>query len=404
MSLLGDLVFYLFSLLSVGALILAFYFGVQVLVGTLAGSTSTTVSEQPEPSFAVLVPAHNEESNIEICIRSLLPHLGRLGRIVVIADNCVDTTAKKARGLNVQVVERFNTELRGKGFALASGFDALKISAPDVVIVIDADCQLQSGSLLELAIQAKNQNRPIQALYSMNLPQCDAKSVANGTRISAFAWMVKNDVRPNGLQAMGLPNQLMGSGMAIPYSLLSQSKLATGDLVEDMALGIDCAIEGKPPAFNNRVVVVSEFPSNEQGLQTQRARWESGHLTTIARKVPKLLLRGLVGFDIKIFALAMDLLIPPLAFFCLILLTLVLAGATLFLFSAWVLPLWTAMLALFCVVIPTTVCWFVRGKTVLPLSAVATLPKYILLKIPNYMATFVGRRTAWVRTKRDSEL
>jgi cellulose synthase/poly-beta-1,6-N-acetylglucosamine synthase-like glycosyltransferase len=404
MSLLIGVVFYLLCLLTCGALFLALYFGTQVLVGTLARSKAPEVILRSAPSFAVLVPAHNEEFNIEQCIKSLLPHLGAMGRIVVIADNCTDATAKTARALGVQVVERFNTDLRGKGFALACGFDALATNPPEVVMVIDADCQLKSGSLLELALEAKHQDRPIQAMYSMNLPQGASGDVANGTRISAFAWMVKNDIRPNGLRAMGLPCQLMGSGMAIPYRLLSQSKLATGDLVEDMALGIDCAGEGKSPAFVNHVVVVSEFPSNEQGLQTQRARWESGHLTTIIRKVPNLLLKGLAKFDKALIAMALDLLIPPLVFFCLLLLLLVVVSLVLFWVRGSVLPLWISTLALCFVVMPTLLCWSVKGTKVLPLVAVATLPKYVFLKIPNYIATFAGRRTAWVRTKRDSEL
>ena len=36
-------------------------------------------------------------------------------------------------------------------------------------------------------------------------------------RVAEFAWRVNNWVRPLGLAALGLPCQLMGTGMAFPW-------------------------------------------------------------------------------------------------------------------------------------------------------------------------------------------
>lgn len=52
---------------------------------------------------------------------------------------------------------------------------------------------------------------PVQALYLMrSKPNAGLK-----TRIAEFAWVIINQVRPLGLWRIGLPCQLMGTGMAL---------------------------------------------------------------------------------------------------------------------------------------------------------------------------------------------
>ena len=52
-----------------------------------------------------LVPAHNEEREIEAAIRSLREQEASPDLIVVIADNCTDGTAQKAEAAGVFVFE-----------------------------------------------------------------------------------------------------------------------------------------------------------------------------------------------------------------------------------------------------------------------------------------------------------
>jgi cellulose synthase/poly-beta-1,6-N-acetylglucosamine synthase-like glycosyltransferase len=66
--------------------------------------------------IAVLVPAHDEASNIENTIETLLPQLKAQDRLVVIADNCTDETAAIARQCGAIVIERQNSRQRGKGY------------------------------------------------------------------------------------------------------------------------------------------------------------------------------------------------------------------------------------------------------------------------------------------------
>src|SRR4051794_21947706 len=59
-------------------------------------------------SVAILIPAHNEGPNIADSIRNIASQLVKGDRIVVVADNCSDDTAKVASEAGATVVERFD--------------------------------------------------------------------------------------------------------------------------------------------------------------------------------------------------------------------------------------------------------------------------------------------------------
>ena len=101
------------------------------------------------------------------------------------------------------------------------------------------------------------------------------------TRIGEFAFLIKNYSRPKGLSALGAPVPLQGTGMAFPSEHLNVELLANGELVEDMKLGVDLVNAGVGACYTDSCSVNSFFPSSEQGLKSQRDRWEHGHLATI---------------------------------------------------------------------------------------------------------------------------
>src|SRR5690606_18431776 len=112
-----------------------------------------------------LVPAHDESPGIATVVAQLRSELGPRDRLVVIADNCTDDTAELARAGGAEVLERRDPERRGKGYALSFGAEHLKSAPPDVVVIMDADCRVQRGTLRALAGRALDSGRPTQAVY-----------------------------------------------------------------------------------------------------------------------------------------------------------------------------------------------------------------------------------------------
>ena len=215
---------------------------------------------------AVLLPAHNESTGILPTLADIKAQIRAGDRLLVVADNCTDDTAAVAAAAGAEVVDRNEPERRGKGYALAWGLRHLGVDPPEIVIIIDADCRLAEGVIDRLAAACAVTHRPVQALDLMTAP--DASPI--NFRVAEFAWRLKNWVRPLGLRALGLPCQLMGTGMAFPWDVIRSADLASGSIVEDLKLGLDLALAGNPPIFCPSPGVISDFPLTVEGIQSQR--------------------------------------------------------------------------------------------------------------------------------------
>lgn len=351
------------------------------------------------PRIAVLVPAHNEAAGVGATIASLQPQLQAGDRILVVADNCSDDTAGAVRRAGAEAIERTHLTERGKGYALDFGVRALAADAPEVVIIVDADCIVAPDALARVAHLSHATGRPVQALYLMEPP-------AGGglmKKIAHFAWIVKNLVRPLGYLRLGLPCQLMGTGMAFPWPVISTAALASGHIVEDMKLGIDLTLAGKAPLFCPHATVYSSFPTSAEGVDSQRARWEHGHMSMIVSSALPLLLRGLARGRVQVAALALDLAVPPLALLALLAIALSALAALLTLWTGAGLPLLLAALLLGSFGVAVLLSWVRYGRQILSAGDLLMAVFYIFWKVPLYLRFFINRQVEWVRSKRDSE-
>lgn len=355
-------------------------------------------AEAQPPRVAVLMPAHDEAAGIGASIDALRPQLAHADRLLVVADNCTDDTARVARAAGADVVQRADPLRRGKGYALDFGVRALAASPPDVVVVVDADCIVGAGSLAHLAREAAASGRPVQALYLMRAPAGASMS----QRWAEFAWIVRNLVRPLGAWRFGLPCQLMGSGMAFPWPLLQGASLANADLVEDMRLGIDFAAAGVPPLFCPSALVTSEFPQHGAATTSQRTRWEHGHLRLLLRAGPALLWQALRRASAALLAMALDLVVPPIALLVVVLGLCTAAAVGVGFASARWGAAAVALGATALLVVSLAAAWWRFGRSVLSVRDIAALPAYIVAKLPIYGAFLRSRQVDWVRTRRDA--
>lgn len=359
----------------------------------------TNLAALPRARVAIVMPAHDEAAGIADAIATVLPQLRSGDKLLVVADNCSDDTARIAAAAGASVVERQDPTRRGKGYALDFGVRSLAADAPEVVVILDSDCALQAGALDHLVYRCMQSQRPIQALYLMQSPA----QAGLGTRMAEFAWVLKNHVRALGLKKLDLPCQLMGTGMAFTWECISTAPLASGHLVEDLQLGLDLAAAGTPPLFCPEALVTSFFPAHTDGARAQRTRWEQGHLAVIASVGPRLVWRGLSEGRRDLLALAIDLCVPPLAMLAL----LTLAGIALT--SLWAAvggssaPLQITVLALLFFGAAVALAWHRFGRQFVTSSELMRAPLYVLAKIPMYLRLLTKRQTEWVRTRRDDK-
>lgn len=348
---------------------------------------------EKRPSIGVLMPAYNESLVIAPSIKSIQSQLQAQDELIVIADNCTDDTAAIARGLGAIVLERFNQNERGKGYALDFGLQFLRDIKPEVVLILDADCLVSEGATDSLVKACVQYQRPVQALYLMeSQPNPSLKA-----RVASFAWTVKNKVRPLGSRYLGLPCQLMGTGMAFLWEDINKVSLASGHIVEDMKLGVDLARKNKATLFNDDALVTSIFPPGEAATITQRSRWEHGHLAVIINELPKLLWEAIKTRNAQMLGLACDLLIPPLAMLTLACVAILLASA---LVGGKIMILLSVTLVL-TLILSVLIAWLKFGREIISFKALCYAPIYALIKIPIYIKFFLDRQVEWVRSKRD---
>jgi cellulose synthase/poly-beta-1,6-N-acetylglucosamine synthase-like glycosyltransferase len=370
---------------------------VQCCAALLPKQTQPDQPTAPSPRTTILMPAYNEAAGIGVVIEALLSQMGKQDQLVVIADNCTDATATIARAQGATVLERQDSERRGKGYALDYGMQFLKIDPPEIVVIVDADCIVEPHALAQIVQRAATTGRPVQSTYLMEHPDQTKPRDA----VSTFAFRVKNFVRPRGLEQLGLPCLLTGTGMAFPWSVLQKVSLASGHLVEDMKLAVDLAIAGHPATFHADANVTGLLPKQENAAKSQRTRWEHGHLQVLLTQVPRLVRAAIAQKRFDLLVIALDLFIPPLSFLVILWIT----GASLSLlvsFFGITMPLifiGCEGLLLLMTIFST---WAKFGRADLPAQTLLTVPFYILWKIPLYLNFVIRPQKTWVRTERDA--
>gem|GEM_PF-127207 len=390
-------------LLLAGSLLLALpalVFFIECAAALIPGANAPSAAPATNSALrvAVLIPAHDEAASITATVSALLPELGEGDFLLVVADNCTDTTATLARAAGARVIERSDAERRGKGYALEYGIAHLAEDPPDVVEVIDADCRTRPGSVRRLAEFAVAHGRPAQADNVLTLPENASPLAA----VSVLAFLVRNRVRPTGMRRLGLPCHLMGTGMAFPWEVLRKAPPTGSHLVEDMLMGIELAALGYPGIYCSDAGVTSLPPTHREAARGQRRRWEHGHLATLLEHGPKLVWRGITQRKLDLFAMGLDLLVPPMALLVMLLLVDVVLAAAWFAATSFVPPLVIACTSLGLVVVSVLLSWAKFGRQTIALRHLFLVPFYMLWKVPVYLSFLVrGRHTSWDRAERN---
>jgi cellulose synthase/poly-beta-1,6-N-acetylglucosamine synthase-like glycosyltransferase len=264
----------------------------------------------PRTRFAVLVPAHDEEDGLGVCLAALAAsdYPRERFRVVVVADNCTDRTAAVGRDAGAIVIERDDPDRRGKGHALNWALDHLERLdwEYDAVAFVDADCQVSRGFLAtaDRALQAGE--RAVQAAYVVANP---GESPTADLRFAAFALLTM--VRPAGKERLGLSCGLFGTGMAFNRDLIERLRFDTASVVEDADLHARFVAEGGRVAFVPEAQVRSAMPNDPAASRAQQTRWEGGRRQLVRRFCAPLLFEGVRRRDpVRIHA-ALELLVPP---------------------------------------------------------------------------------------------
>jgi cellulose synthase/poly-beta-1,6-N-acetylglucosamine synthase-like glycosyltransferase len=369
-------------------------------LAALSRRPSPPVYPTPALRFDVIVPAHDEEAGIAATVRSILAtdYPPELRRVVVVADNCSDATAERARRAGAEVLVRDDPARRGKGRALAFAFErTLAAGRADAVVVVDADASVSPNLLRAFSARLAAGARAAQSENLVGNPYASWR-----TGILAVAFALIHTVRSLARERLGLSCGLSGTGMCFTTALLREVPHRAASIVEDLEYGIQLGLAGHRVAYAAEAWVRSDMSASGEGGRSQRARWEDGRRQMARRHALPLLRRGLAARAPVLVDLGVDLLVPPLS----TLGALAAAGTAASLAASWAAGTllaaavaWSASLAAVLAYVARG--WQVSGTGRRGLEALLHAPAFLVWRLGVAWTRRFRAPDEWVRATRD---
>lgn len=252
-----------------------------LIVGTLKhGKIKKKKGEVKKHRIGIVISARNESKVIGNLIDSIWAndYPKELLSIFVIADNCDDETAQIARDKGCVVVERFNKELIGKGYALNYLFTQLHTKeqyrdlVPEAYIILDADNVIKTNYISEM-------NKAYDCGYDMVTSYRNSKNIGKNWITSGYGYWFLHEARH-----LNNPRMMLHTSCAISGTgfLISKDVVQEFDnwnfftLTEDIQCSTAYALTGRKVAYCGTAELYDEQPETFKQSWKQRERWAKG--------------------------------------------------------------------------------------------------------------------------------
>ena len=347
-------------------------------------------------TVTVLIPAHDEEASLPQTIASLMGQTHPPERIIVVPDNCTDSTVEVARRAGVEVVESVGNTHKKAG-ALNQVLRQLLPAQGDndTVMIVDADTRLDDG-FLEAAIARFTADRALMAIGGLFYGEDGAGVLGQFQRNEYTRY--SRDIRRRrgrvfvltGTSSMFRPAALrtvaQSRGSSIPGT--PGDVYDTAALTEDNELTLALKSVGALMISPSQCTVVTEVMPSWRALWNQRLRWQRGALENLGAY-------GLTPKTFRYWAQQLGIgygVIALAGYFALIVLTVLSV-------DSWVgFPFWMGLGLLFAVERVVAV-W--AGGWRARLLAAALLPELFfaafldVVYLKGVMDILLGRRAGW---------
>ncbi|MFN7828154.1 MAG: glycosyltransferase [Acidobacteriota bacterium] len=237
-------------------------------------ASSTTV---PAEGAILLIAARDEEGTIGETVAALVPMLAEWPgtQLWVVADHCQDATAEEAARAGARVARR-DAGPQGKGAVIQWWLDVHRQvwKSTDVIIILDADSRLASGSLRHLGAAMASGAAAAQAFVA---PLATTRT----GRLAGWSEVLMQEIDDCARRSLSWPVPLRGTGMAIRCGLLAQLAPALHTQAEDLELDILLAVSDVEVRFVPEATLFDPKPQLSTGASRQRARWLKGQIDVL---------------------------------------------------------------------------------------------------------------------------
>lgn len=281
--------------------------GVALLERRIANRSRRTVNHQTNPlapkvvmaahsavfagpvTVTVLIPAHNEQGTLPHTLSSLLSQSHPPERIIVVADNCTDSTVAIARKAGVEVFESVDNTAKKAGAlnqALARVLSGQREN--DAVMVMDADTVLDDG-FLQAAVQRFTADRALMAVGGLFHGE-DGEGMLGQFQRNEYFRYAREIRRRRGRLFVLTGTASIFRPAALSTVAHSRGRLIPGRhgdvydtaaLTEDNELTIALKSLGALMISPAQCSVVTEVMPTWRALWAQRLRWQRGALENL---------------------------------------------------------------------------------------------------------------------------
>jgi biofilm PGA synthesis N-glycosyltransferase PgaC len=222
--------------------------------------------------LTVLIPAHNEEDQVEAVIASVRSQTSPVDEIIVIADNCTDLTAAAARALGVTVIETRGNKHKKAG-ALNQVLNSMlpQASDQDHILVMDADSYLDPHFVaVASSWLAENGGKVFGGIGGTFRGRRDSQRPAGGFRRLLHWWV--ETVQCNEYARYGRDvNRKRGKVLVLTGTATLFNVTALRDVVAARRAGrLPCADADSPEVYDTSVLT----EDNELTLALLHLGWE----------------------------------------------------------------------------------------------------------------------------------
>ncbi|MBR4082584.1 MAG: glycosyltransferase family 2 protein [Clostridia bacterium] len=246
---------------------------------------------EPQARFLVLVPAHNEAEVIGDIVDNLqqMDYPREMYDFYIIADNCTDDTAERARSLGAGVIETCRESPQaptGKPIALKKALESLGDyqNRYDLLMIFDADNLMDRHLFREVNSQYIDKGRP-------DFIQCYLGAKNKQGVVAWFyytSYTITNRFFQLAKHRRGLNCSIGGTGFAMSTQYLhDRGGWTTMSLTEDFEIQVEATLDGRRILWNHNARIYDEKPTSLKASIRQKLRWGQGHWFVCLRNTGK---------------------------------------------------------------------------------------------------------------------
>ena len=232
---------------------------------------------KPKPTITVLIPAYNEEENIEKCIRSVLEQEQEtyiLEKILVVSDGSTDGTVNLVASIDSHLIKSIEWDAnRGIGAVVDYAFQN---THSDFLFKLDGDLTLNSTRAIENTLDQRSKTNADLFFVRQNYPE-PSSSLLDRYIHRIHGYVYKKKLLPLLKGDQYLQTHIVGSYL-LKKTLYKKITVPQNVITEDVYIFYTSQQQGFKTSYTSDPHVYFAYPESWSHHINQITRWDTSVL------------------------------------------------------------------------------------------------------------------------------